>query len=335
MSLFKQTSENSDSDSSNQVLVRNGLLGLLLLGVLYLFYNQFGQNKKTDLQVSQIQMNAEEIKMINTDLERLRDDIKDNRVNIQEKQKKIDELQTKLEKVATEQSEKNDQERATMMALLKKQIAQLSVDKAKLQAQMTKTIGEYEVRIANFQKILQEKDSIISYQKNTIQDLESTVAIKKAEFNELQGELKQTDEILEILDNKIHVTVTNVGFYANGFDDADNELSDTKNKKDVAEMGIYYALSRKLKSNERLITELTLPNNAIVGKREFNSKDIENIEKLSDKNGVDRPLSIRVQKGSFDVPMKVNFYIKVGSGEKRTFLIDSKLITDLKAKQVY
>lgn len=335
MSLFKKTSENSDSDSSNQVLLRNGLLGLLLLGVLYLFYNQFGQNKKTDLQVSQIQMNAEEIKMINTDLERLRDDIKDNRTNIQEKQKKIDELQTKLEKISTEQTAKNDEERATMMALLKKQIAQLSVDKTKLQAQMTKTIGEYEVRIANFQKILQEKDSIISYQKNTIQDLESTVAIKKAEFNELQGELKQTDEILDILDNKIHVTVTNVGFYANGFDDADNELSDTKNKKDVAEMGIYYALSRKLKSNERLITELTLPNNAIVGKREFNSKDIENIEKQSDKSGVDRPLSIRVQKGSFDVPMKLNFYIKVGSGEKRTFLIDSKLITDLKAKQVY
>ncbi|MEA5461841.1 hypothetical protein VB796_22415 [Arcicella sp. LKC2W] len=335
MSLFKKTSENSDSDSSNQVLLRNGLLGLLLLGVLYLFYNQFGQNKKTDLQVSQIQMNAEEIKMINTDLERLRDDIKDNRNNIQEKQKKIDELQTKLEKISTEQTAKNEEERATMMALLKKQIAQLSVDKAKLQAQMTKTIGEYEVRIANFQKILQEKDSIISYQKNTIQDLESTVAIKKAEFNELQGELKQTDEILDILDNKIHVTVTNVGFYANGFDDADNELSDTKNKKDVAEMGIYYALSRKLKSNERLITELSLPNNAIVGKREFNSKDIENIEKQSDKSGVDRPLSIRVQKGSFDVPMKVNFYIKVGSGEKRTFLIDSKLITDLKAKQVY
>lgn len=335
MSLFKKTSENSDSDSSNQVLLRNGLLGLLLLGVLYLFYNQFGQNKKTDLQVSQIQMNAEEIKMINTDLERLRDDIKDNRTNIQEKQKKIDELQTKLEKISTEQTAKNDEERATMMALLRKQIAQLSVDKTKLQAQMTKTIGEYEVRIANFQKILQEKDSIISYQKNTIQDLESTVAIKKAEFNELQGELKQTDEILDILDNKIHVTVTNVGFYANGFDDADNELSDTKNKKDVAEMGIYYALSRKLKSNERLITELTLPNNAIVGKREFNSKDIENIEKQSDKSGVDRPLSIRVQKGSFDVPMKLNFYIKVGSGEKRTFLIDSKLITDLKAKQVY
>lgn len=335
MSLFKKTSENSDSDSSNQVLLRNGLLGLLLLGVLYLFYNQFGQNKKTDLQVSQIQMNAEEIKMINTDLERLRDDIKDNRTNIQEKQKKIDELQTKLEKISTEQTAKNDEERATMMALLRKQIAQLSVDKTKLQAQMTKTIGEYEVRIANFQKILQEKDSIISYQKNTIQDLESTVAIKKAEFNELQGELKQTDEILDILDNKIHVTVTNVGFYANGFDDADNELSDTKNKKDVAEMGIYYALSRKLKSNERLITELTLPNNAIVGKREFNSKDIENIEKQSDKSGVDRPLSIRVQKGAFDVPMKVNFYIKVGSGEKRTFLIDSKLITDLKAKQVY
>jgi chromosome segregation ATPase len=335
MSLLNKNTENSDTNSPKQSLVRNGLLVLLLIGVLYLFYNQFGQNKKTDLQVSQIQMNAEEIKTINTDLERLRDDIKDNRTNIQEKQKKIDELQSKLEKVAGEATAKNDQERATMMALLKKQIAQLSVDKAKLQAQMTKTIGEYEVRISNFQKILHEKDSIIAFQKSSIQDLESTVTEKKAELSELQGELKQTDEILEILDNKIHVTVTNVGFYANGFDDADNELADTKNKKDITEMGIYHALSRKLKANERLIIELTLPNSAIVGKREFNSKDIENIEKQSDKSGVDRPLSIRIQKGSFDVPMKVNFYIKVGSGEKRTFLIDSKLITDLKAKQVY
>ncbi|MCU0469743.1 MAG: hypothetical protein MUF58_14180 [Arcicella sp.] len=335
MSVFNNSPEKNGGDSGNQSLIRNGLLGALLLGVLYLFYNQFGQNKKTDLQVSQIQMNAEEIKTINTDLERLRDDIKDNRANIQEKQKKIDELQTRLEKISSEQTAKNDEERATMMALLKKQIAQLSVDKAKLQAQMTKTIGEYELRIANFQKILHEKDSIISYQKNAIQDLESTVAIKKAEFNELQGELKQTDEILDILDNKIHVTVTNVGFYANGFDDADNELSDTKNKKDVAEMGIYYALSRKLKGNERLIAELSLPNNAVVGKREFNRQDIENIEKQSEKSGVDRPLSIRIQKGSFDVPMRVNFYIKAGSGEKHTFLIDSKVITDLKAKQVY
>ena len=41
------------------------------------------------------------------------------------------------------------------------------------------------------------------------------------------------DDILNILDNKIHITVTNVGFYSNGFDDADNELLDSKNKKDI------------------------------------------------------------------------------------------------------
>ena len=334
MSSFQNSSENN-SDNAMQSWLRNGLLGLLLLGVLYLFYTQFGQNKKTDLTVSQIQMNAEEIKTINTDLQRLRDDIKDNRTNIQEKQKKIDALQAKLEKVYTQQNTRDDSDRETMMTLLKKQIAQLSVDKTRLQAQMTKTIGEYEVRIADFQKILQEKDSIITYQKNAIQDLESNVAIRKAEVNELQGELKETDDILNILDNKIHVTVTNVGFYSNGFDDADNELSDSKNKKDISEMGIFYSLSRKLQSNEKLIAELTLPNSAIVGKKEFTRQDIENIEKQSEKSGVDRPMSIRIQKGSFDTPLKVNFYIKAGAGEKHTFLIDSKLITDLKAKQVY
>jgi chromosome segregation ATPase len=334
MSSFQNSSENN-SDNAKQSWVRNGLLGLLLMGVLYLFYTQFGQNKKTDLTVSQIQMNAEEIKTINTDLQRLRDDIKDNRTNINEKQKKIDALQAKLEKVYTQQNTRDDSERETMMALLKKQIAQLSVDKTRLQAQMTKTIGEYEVRIADFQKILQEKDSIITYQRNAIQDLESNVAIKKAEVNELQGELKETDDILNILDNKIHVTVTNVGFYSNGFDDADNELSDSKNKKDISEMGIFYSLSRKLQSNEKLIAELTLPNSAVVGKKEFSKSDIENIEKQSEKSGVDRPMSIRIQKGSFDTPLKVNFYIKAGAGEKHTFLIDSKLITDLKAKQVY
>ena len=334
MSSFQNSSENN-SDTSKQSWLRNGLLGLLLMGVLYLFYTQFGQNKKTDLTVSQIQMNAEEIKIINTDLQRLRDDIKDNRTNIQEKQKKIDALQTKLERVYTQQNNRDDSDRDAMMTLLKKQIAQLSVDKTRLQAQMTKTIGEYEVRIADFQKILQEKDSIITYQRNAIQDLESNVAIKKAEVNELQGELRETDDILNILDNKIHVTVTNVGFYSNGFDDADNELSDSKNKKDISEMGIFYSLSRKLQSNEKLIAELTLPNSAVVGKKEFTKQDIENIEKQSEKSGVDRPMSIRIQKGSFDTPLKVNFYIKAGVGEKHTFLIDSKLITDVKAKQVY
>ncbi len=334
MSSLQNSSENN-SDNANQSWLRNGLLGLLLMGVLYLFYTQFGQNKKTDLTVSQIQMNAEEIKAINTDLVRLRDDIKDNRTNIQEKQKKIDALQAKLERVYTQQNARDDNEQETMMALLKKQIAQLSVDKTRLQAQMTKTIGEYEVRIADFQKILQEKDSIITYQRNAIQDLESNVAIKKAEVNELQGELKETDDILNILDNKIHVTVTNVGFYSNGFDDADNELSDSKNKKDISEMGIFYSLSRKLQNNEKLIAELTLTNSAVVGKKEFSKQDIENIEKQSEKSGVDRPMSIKIQKGSLDTPLKLNFYIKAGAGEKHTFLIDSKLITDLKAKQVY
>ena len=58
------------------------------------------------------------------------------------------------------------------------------------------------------------------------------------------------DDILNILDNKIHVTVTMVGFYSNGFDDADNELLDSKNKKVISEMGIFYSLSRKLQGNE-------------------------------------------------------------------------------------
>ena len=30
-----------------------------------------------------------------------------------------------------------------------------------------------------------------------------------------------------------------IDFYANGFDDADNELSDSKNKKDISEMRIF------------------------------------------------------------------------------------------------
>jgi chromosome segregation ATPase len=332
MSSLQNSPENNTSKST---IVRNGVIVALLAGVIYLFYNQFGQNKKTDLQVSQIENNSEEIRTINTDLARLRDDIKDNRSDIKEKEQKIEKLQAKLEAVLKAQANRNDEDRSEMMALLKKQIAQLTVDKTRLQAQMTKTIGEYELRISDFQKILHEKDSLIAYQKNTIQDLESTVAIKKAEVKELQGELKNTDEILDVLDNKIHVTITNVGFYANGFDDADNELEDTRNKKDISEMGIYYSLSRALKSNERLVAELSLPNRSVVGKKEFSSQDIENINKASEKSGVDRPLSIKIQKGSFDTPLKVNFYIKAGSGEKHTFLIDSKLITDVKAKQVY
>ena len=72
-----------------------------------------------------------------------------------------------------------------------------------------------------------------------------------------------------------------------------------------------------------------------MGKKEFNRQDIENIEKQSEKSGVDRPMSIKIQKGSFDMPLKVNFYVKAGTSEVHTFLIDSKLITDLKAKQIY
>ena len=80
---------------------------------------------------------------------------------------------------------------------------------------------------------------------------------------------------------------------------------------------------------------MTLPNSAVVGKKEFSKQDIENIEKQAEKSGVDRPMSIKIQKDAFDTPLKVNFYIKAGVDEKHTFLIDSKLITDLKAKQVY
>ena len=123
----------------------------------------------------------------------------------------------------------------------------------------------------------------------------------------MQGELKETDDILN---NKIHVTITNVGFYSNGFDDVDNELSYSKNKKDISEMGIFYSLSRKLQSNEELIAELTLPNSTVVGKKEFSKQDIENIEKQAEKSGVDRPMSIKIQKGTFNTPLKVSFTLR-------------------------
>ena len=60
-----------------------------------------------------------------------------------------------------------------------------------------------------------------------------------AEVKELQCELKETDDILNILDNKIHVIVSDIGFRINRFDDVDNELSDSKNKKGISEMGIF------------------------------------------------------------------------------------------------
>jgi hypothetical protein len=70
------------------------------------------------------------------------------------------------------------------------------------------------------------------------------------------------------LNNKIHVTVTNEGFYSNGFDVADKELSDPTNKKEILETGIFCSLSRKLRSNEKLIAKLTLPN-SVISEKEF------------------------------------------------------------------
>jgi hypothetical protein len=57
--------------------------------------------------------------------------------------------------------------------------------------------------------------------------------------------------------------------------------------------------------------------------------------KQSEKSGVGRLINIKIRKGLFDVPLKVNFYIKARVGERYTFLIDSKLITNLKSKQIY
>ena len=104
--------DSSESNQPKSTTVRNGLLAALLLGVTYLFYNQFGQNKKTDLQVSQIENNSEEIRTINTDLARLRDDIKENRTNIKEKEQKIEKLQLKLEAVLKAQVNRNDEDRS-------------------------------------------------------------------------------------------------------------------------------------------------------------------------------------------------------------------------------
>ena len=80
---------------------------------------------------------------------------------------------------------------------------------------------------------------------------------------------------------------------------------------------------------------MTLPNSTVLGKKEFTKHDIENIKKNKLKSGVDKLMSIKIQEGTFDTTLKVSFYIKAGAGKKHTFLIDSKLIIDLKTKQVY
>ena len=79
---------------------------------------------------------------------------------------------------------------------------------------------------------------------------------------------------------------------------------------------------------------MTLPNSTVFGKKEFTKHDIENIENKL-KSGVDKLMSIKIQEGTFDTTLKISFYIKAGAGKKHTFLIDSKLIIDLKTKQVY
>ncbi|PAC29874.1 hypothetical protein [Flectobacillus sp. BAB-3569] len=96
---------------------------------------------------------------------------------------------------------------------------------------------------------------------------------------------------------------------------------------------MFYSLSREIRNAEHILVELSLGNQRIIGKKEFSSKDIEEIQKQSKQNGVERPLSIKIQKGSFDVPLKINFYVKVGSHKQRLFLIDSKVIPAIKSKK--
>lgn len=326
-------SQNEPSTNKTQgSVLRNGIIGILMALVAYLFYHQY---TATSVEQSKIELNSEEIKMINTDLGKLRDDIRDNRTSIQEKQSKIDALKEKLEVIKTEKSDQNEDERKALMAMLNKQISTLVNDKDKLQTQITKTINEYEGKMANFQKILKQKDSLINNQRSTIRELEDIVSEKKTEIQRMQVELKETGDIIDALDDKIHVTISNVGFYANGFDDADDDLEDSNNKKNIAEVGVFYSLSRELKSGEKLVAELSLPNKTVIGKKEYGAAELLAVEREGKKKGVERPMSIRIQKGSLEMPLKVNFYIKIGSGKQRSFLVDSKLIPSIKAKQIF
>lgn len=324
-----------DTNDSAQVskfkLYRNGALALIGLAVAYLAYQQYIQ---AQVQVSQIQLNSEEIKTINTDLGRLRDDIQDNRTGIQEKQQKIDELKAQLDAVKNEAKKQSEERQNAIVESLQKQISQLSAEKEQLQNRLNKTIGEYETKITSFQKIVKQKDSIIAGQRTTIGQLEVVLAQKQNEVKKLEFELNETNDVIESLEDKLHVTITDVSFYANGFDDTDDDLNSTKNKKNITELGIFYSLSREIKTNEKILVELSLPNQKIIGKKEFTNKDIDDIQKQAKQNGVERPLSIKIQKGSFDVPLKINFYVKVGSHKQRLFLIDSKLIPAIRTKKL-
>lgn len=320
---------NSESSKKSKTIRNSVIAGAgLLLG--YFLYHQYIQ---AQIQVSQMQMNTEEIKTINTDLGRLREDIQDNRDGIQEKQRKIDELKQQLETAQKENKEQSEEQRRELVQLLQRQINQLSKEKDELQVRLNKTIGEYETKISSFQKIIKQKDSIISGQNTTIHQLEDVLAQKQNEVKKLEFELKETNDVIESLDDKLHVTITDVSFYANGFDDADDDLNNSNNKKKITEVGVFYSLSREIREAEHILVELSLGNQKIIGKKEFSSKDIEEIQKQSKQNGVERPLSVKIQKGAFDVPLKINFYVKVGSHKQRLFLIDSKVIPTIKSKK--
>ena len=64
---------------------------------------------------------------------------------------------------------------------------------------------------------------------------------------------------------------------------------------------------------------MTLPNSTVLGKKEFTKHDIENIKKNKLKSGVDKLMSIKNQKETFDTTLKVSFYIKAGVGKNILF----------------
>lgn len=329
----KLQEQNTQSNTSRNNILLSILVGILLFSAGYLFYNQYNQSK---IQSSQNESNAEKIKEINTDLVRLRTDIQEDRVNLKQKDAKIEVLTKKLDVLRSQNDTQNRGDKVALVNLLSKQISQLKVDKEKIQNQLTQAIVSYESKIASFQKIIRQKDSLMTGQRNSIEELEGIIAQKQGEVKKLELTLRETGEILQSLDDPIHVTITNVKFYANGFDDIDEDLSDTRKKKDITEVGVFYSLSRELKTNEKIVAEIKrVIDNTMIGKKEFGVSDLVEIQKQAKDSGMERPISVRVQRGSFDVPMKVNFYIKAGNSNQKIYLIDSKFVLNTKAKQVF
>jgi chromosome segregation ATPase len=323
----------TQSNTSRNNILLSILVGILLLSAGYLFYNQYNQSK---IQFKQNESNAEKIKEINTDLAKLRVDIQEDRTNLKQKDAKIEVLTKKLDVLRSQNDAQKNGDKLALVNLLSKQISQLKVDKEKIQNQLSQAIVSYESKIASFQKIIRQKDSLMTGQKNSIEELEGIIAQKQGEVKKLELTLRETGDILQSLDDPIHVTITNVKFYANGFDDIDEDLSDTRKKKDITEVGVFYSLSRELKSNEKIVAEIKrVIDNTMIGKKEFGASDLAEIQKQAKESGMDRPLSVRIQRGAFDVPMKVNFYIKAGNSNQKTYLIDSKFVLNTKAKQVF